>query len=178
MMPENLSVGFQSLLDAPIISRVRRNHGLEHATLHVLAERNPGLSIAGHSNPGGFWILGDVSTKEVRSAVDEALKRLRGGEGELAVHPNCGTNFVIAGTAAGVAGALAMFGSGRRVRDKLERLPLAASFATLALILAQPLGNMIQRRVTTSGEPEFLEVVEVIESDKGRIKAHKVVTEG
>jgi len=101
-MPENLSVGFQSLLDTPIISRVRRNHGLEHATLHVLAERHPGLSIAGHSNPGGFWILGDVSTDEVRLAVDEALKRLRGGEGELAVHPNCGTNFVIAGTAAGV----------------------------------------------------------------------------
>ena len=67
-MPENLSVGFQSLLDTPIISRVRRNHGLEHATLHVLAERHPGLSIAGHSNPGGFWILGDVSTEEVRSA--------------------------------------------------------------------------------------------------------------
>lgn len=160
------------------ISRIRRNHGLEHATLHILAERYPKVSMAGHSNATGFWLLGDVPTEAVESAADEALTRLRAGEHNLAVHPNCGTNFVASGAVAGVAGAAAMFGVGRRLQDKLERLPLAATLATLGLIMAQPLGLMLQEKVTTSGDPGDLEVVEIIPSTKGRIKAHRVVTRG
>ena len=30
------------ILNLPILSRIRRNHGLEHATLHVLSRRHPG----------------------------------------------------------------------------------------------------------------------------------------
>lgn len=160
------------------ISRVRRNHGLEHATLHLLAQKHPKTSMAGHSDMGGFWILGDVSSEDVKSAVTEALQRLRAGESELAVHPNCGTNFVTAGTFAGIAASLAMFGAGRRLRDKLERVPLAASLATVALMLSQPMGLAIQARVTTSGDPLGLEVVDIIPTARGRVKAHRIVTEG
>jgi hypothetical protein len=127
---------------------------------------------------GGFWVLGDITTEDLRSAVDEALDRMRNGEHNLAVHPNCGTNFVTAGTFAGVAASVAMFGAGRRFRDKLERVPLAASLATVALMLAQPMGLLIQERVTTSGHPEALKVIQIIPSSRGRIKAHRVVTEG
>lgn len=169
---------FSSLLSAFPVSRIRRNHGLEHATLHVLAERFPKTSLAGHSDMGGFWVLGDVSTPEIESAVQEALQRMRAGEANLAVHPNCGTNFVTAGTLAGVAATAAMFGVGRRFRDKLERMPLAASLATLALILAQPMGLIIQEKVTTSGVPQSLRVVKVQPSNRGRITAHRVTTEG
>ena len=86
-----------SLLNAPTISRIRRNHALEHATLHILAQRFPGKPMAGHSNPRGFWILGDVPTEEIKSAVESALARLRAGESHLALHPNCGTNIAVAG---------------------------------------------------------------------------------
>jgi hypothetical protein len=169
---------FQTLLSAFPVSRIRRNHGLEHATLHILSERYPKVNLAGHSDMGGFWVLGDVPTEEIRSAAGEALSRMRNGEHNLAVHPNCGTNFVTAGTFAGVAASVAMFGAGRRFRDKLERVPLAASLATVALMLAQPMGLLVQERVTTSGHPDGLEITEIIPSTRGRIKAHRVVTHG
>jgi hypothetical protein len=178
IMPNNQSGIFNSLLSATPISRVRRNHGLEHATLHILSERYPKLSLAGHSDVNGFWLLGDVTTEEVSTAVDEALSRMKAGEHNLAVHPNCGTNFVTAGTFAGVAASLAMFGAGKRVRDKLERMPLAASLATIALIVAQPMGLLFQEHVTTSGQPDNLEVTDIIPSQRGRIKAHRVLTQG
>jgi hypothetical protein len=169
---------FSAILEFPPISRVRRNHGLEHATLHILAQRHPHTSMAGHSDVGGFWILGNVPTEDVQSAVDEALIRMKAGEGDLAVHPNCGTNFVVAGTMAGLAAWFALFGAGKRLRDRLERIPLATSLATMALILAQPVGLTLQANVTTSGKPGNLAVSEVIPTTQGRIQAHRVITEG
>ncbi|RPI31597.1 MAG: hypothetical protein EHM70_11160 [Chloroflexota bacterium] len=177
-MPTLLSDLLKTALSVPGVSSIRRNHGLEHATLHVLAERNPNLSMAGHSNASGFWLIGNVPTEEVRSAVNEALQRMHSGEHKLAVHANCGTNFVTAGTVAGVAGALAMFGVGRDWKSKVERLPLAATLATLGLILSQPLGLKIQENVTTSGVPGTLRVVDIIPSKRGRVMAHRVVTRG
>ncbi|MCD6400476.1 MAG: hypothetical protein J7L73_00985 [Anaerolineales bacterium] len=177
-MTSLISQTLQTLLDYPLISRTRRNHGLEHATLHVLAQKFPEKPLAGHSDTNGFWLLGDVPTEEVKAAVEEALSRLKNGEHQLAVHPNCGTNFAVAGTLAGLAGALGLLGVGRRWRDKLERLPLVASLATIALIFAQPLGLRVQREVTTSGVPGSLEVVKIVPSIRGRIKAHRVLTRG
>ena len=168
----------QSVLEVPLISRLRRNHGLEHATLHVLAQRFPRQPMAGYSDPGGFWIVGSVSTEALRSSVDEALARLQAGEAGLAVHPNCGTNFVTSGVLAGGAAALVMFNAGRRLRDKLERLPLAASLATLALIAAQPLGLLLQARVTTSGFPGALQVAQIIPPRPGGAPVHRVLTRG
>ncbi len=176
-MPE-LTNNLQGILNYAPISRIRRNHGLEHATLHVLAERHPGRPLAGHSDTGGFWILGDLSAEELAAAVQEARARLAGGESKLAVHPNCGTNFATSGVLAGLAAAVAMFGVGKRARDNLDRLPLAILLATLALIVAQPLGLAVQERVTTSGEPGTLRVVEIVPHVQGGVKAHRVVTEG
>jgi hypothetical protein len=166
------SIGYQAL------SRIRRNHGLEHATLHILSEHFPRTSMAGHSNTTGFWLLGDIPTETVQSGVEEALNRLRAGEKHLAIHPNCGTNFVVSGTIAGLAGALAIFGAGKSWRDKVERLPLAATLATLGLIVAQPLGLLVQERITTSGEPGDLEIVQIVPSPRGRIMAHHIITRG
>ena len=49
-------------------------------------------------------------------------------------------------------------------RERLERLPLVAVFATVALILAQPLGLTIQRDITTSGDMGALEIVSIEET--------------
>ena len=177
-MPLLKSSAYQSLVNIPWFSRVRRNHGLEHATLHVLSKQHPGKNLAGHSDTKGFWLVGDIPTEAVEAAIQEALGRMRAGEGNLAVHPNCGTNFATAGTMAGVAGAAAMFGVGPRKRDKVDRLALAASLATLALMVAQPVGLFIQEHFTTSGEPGSLEVVEIIPTQRGKLKAHRVITRG
>lgn len=165
-------------LELSPISRLRRNHGLEHATLHILSERRPVGPLAGYSDLRGFWIVGDVTTADLNTAVSQALQRLNAGENQLAVHPFCGTNFATAGVLAGGAAALAMFGAGRRFRDKLDRLPVAMSLATLALIFAQPLGMALQKQITTSGVPGSLRVVRIIPQLHGRFKAHRILTEG
>lgn len=175
-MADSLSELFLSLIDFSPVSRVRRNHGLEHATLNLLAEKNPKRSMAGHSDLGGFWILGDISTEELEQTTRQALSRLQAGESHLAIHPNCGTNFATAGILAGSLASLAMFGSGPRTRDKLERVPLAITLATLALMVSQPLGMLFQRRLTTDGDPKGLEIVEIVPSQQGRWKAHRVIT--
>ncbi len=170
--------GWSTLLDTPLISRVRRNHGLEHASMHILARRFPGRSFSGHSDARGFWLIGDVSTEEVRAAVQEALVRLRAGETTLAVHPNCGTNFVTSGILAALAAFLALLGGGRRLRDHLERLPLAITLVILALIMANPLGLVLQREVTASGEPGALWVVSIVSRRRGRVMTHRILTAG
>lgn len=170
--------GVQKVLEFPPVLRVRRNHGLEHATLHVLAERFRNKPLAGHSDSSGFWIIGDLDTVEITSAVEEALARLRAGEQKLAVHPSCGTNFATAGVLAGVAASAAMIGSGRRLRDQFDRLPVAILLATLALIVAQPLGLLLQEQVTTSGDPGELRVVVIQARTRAGMPMHRVVTQG
>lgn len=176
-MSETLPVS-KGILELDPISRLRRNHGLEHATLHVLSERHPGLPMAGMSDLGGFWIIGDLELEELILAVQEALARLNGGESKLAIHPNCGTNFATAGVLAGLAAAVTMFGVGKRARDNLDRLPTAMLSATLALIVAQPLGMLLQERVTTSGSPGALRVTAVEPRHRGKLKVHRFLTEG
>ena len=168
----------QSITNQSTLSRIRRNHGLEHATIHILSKRIKKVSLAGYSDSGGFWLMGNIPTEEVLPAVNEALRRLRAGEKELAIHPNCGTMFVTSGSLAGIAAAGAMMTAGRRWRDQLGRVPLAMTAATLALIIAQPVGFYLQQHVTTSGDPEGLEVVSITPSKRGQLQAHRVVTRG
>ena len=177
-MRQPLSLNFSDVLESPLISHIRRNHALEHATLHMLSNHLPHAMIMGHSDAGGFWIIGDVPSETLHAAVQEAMARLRAGEHQLAIHPNCGTNFVTAGVLAGLAGAAAMVGSSRRVTDMLSRLPIAAALATLALIISQPLGLLLQARVTTSGEPGTLEVTAITHRKQGSLTVHRIQTRG
>jgi hypothetical protein len=167
------------ILNRPTASRIRRNHGLEHATIHVLSSRFPTKPIAGRSDSKGFYILGKLDIADVDEAASEALRRLQAGERHLAIHPNCGTNFLTAGVLAGGASYISLLG-GRtsRWRDRLERLPLAIMAAVLALILAQPLGTAAQRHVTTQGNPGGLEIVEIRRYQRGRTTVHRVLTRG
>jgi hypothetical protein len=177
-MAQSEAYSISTILELPVISHIRRNHGLEHATLHVLANYLPHTMLVGHSDIGGFWIIGDVPAELLHAAVQEAIARLRAGEQQLAVHPNCGTNYATAGTLAGLAGAASMLGSGRRWQDKLMRLPFAATLATIALIISQPLGMELQKRVTTSGDPGSLEVISITHREQGRLTFHRIQTRG
>ncbi|HSB65964.1 MAG TPA: DUF6391 domain-containing protein [Anaerolineales bacterium] len=177
-MRRSLSMELSNILELPIISHIRRNHALEHATLHMLAGQMPRTMLMGHSDAGGFWIIGDVPPEALHAAVQEAIARLRAGESQLALHPNCGTNFVTAGALAGLAGAASMLGSGRRVTDKLARLPFTAALATLALIVSQPLGMLLQSHITTSGDPGTLEVTAITHRKQGHLTIHRIQTRG
>ena len=171
----------EQLLNLPVISRVRRNHALEHATVHILSKRNPDKTIYARSQPSGLVVYGDLPTEEVAKAVNEALARLRRGEHELAIHPNCGTNLVTAGGLSGLAAMLTMgvqqIGHKKRdLRQWLSSLPLVILAATVALLVAQPLGQTLQLHVTTEAEVGNLHMTGISRRSQGRLVFHVVNT--
>jgi hypothetical protein len=164
-----------TILDLPYILETRRNHALEHATLHMLAAKHPTSPMAGHSNPTGFFILGNFHTEEVLSAATEALARLREGERELAIHPGCGTNLATSALMAGTLAWFAMRGA-RSTLGRILRLPFAVTLAMAGLALSQPIGPVIQAKITTDADMGSLRVIEVRPSLRGRMTAHRVIT--
>jgi hypothetical protein len=163
------------LLTVPLIDRTRRNHGLEHATITLLSQRQRGLSMVGRSTPNGFYLYGDITTEALTEAVHQALQRMKGGERDLAVHPNCGTNFVTAGCVAALAGFFGFLGA-NTWRARLERLPTVMVLMTVALIFAQPLGLAVQRDITTSGDMREMEIVGIERRPQGGVMMHFVAT--
>lgn len=155
--------------DIPVVSTIRRNHGLEHATIHVLASHHPRLSMVGHATLEGFNLYGDVEAAEVESAANEALARVRGGESRLVIHPNCGTNFATAGMVAGLAAWVASMGHSNS--SKLPRMMLAS---TVGLIFAMPLGLSVQEHITTSPVVGTAAILGVTRSQSGNLTRHSV----
>jgi len=166
----------ENTLNWPPILRVRRNHALEHATLQILSRKHLVRAAAGYSDTGGFWIMGQVKTDALQEAVDEALVRLRGGERQLAIHPNCGTNFVAAGAVAGTLAWLGMAGNRDGFRRDLERLPVLISLVTVGIIMAQPLGTYLQAHFTVEPEIGDLRVTEIDRLQRTDTVIHRVRT--
>jgi len=149
------------LLNLALVRRVRRNHGLEHATIHMLSRRLRQLSMAGRADQSGFYLYGEVDTDMVHEAVVEALTRMKNGEAKWAVHPNCGTGLVTTSFMTSLAAVLGLTGARQTRQDIFNRLPLVMLLTIFALILSQPLGLSIQKYFTTSGEPGDLEIADI-----------------
>jgi len=160
------------------ISRIRRNHALEHATLNILTRKNPKLKLAGYSDLRGFWIVGNISTEDLQKAADEGLVRLNRGEVALAIHQNCGTNFAATGFLAGTAGWIGMLGVGSGFRKKINRLPMVVTLVTLTLILSQPVGPLIQSKITTSPQMEEMRIMEITRFYRRGLPMHRIITKG
>jgi hypothetical protein len=134
---------------------VRQVHALEHATVWVLAELarsrptaipSPDL-LGGLSTDRGFFLYGPVPLAELRRAVQTALQRLTEGDGNLAIHPRCGTNLSV-GLA--LTGGFAIGLSLLLPRDPLGQLLGLGTAVTLAAQLAPELGGLAQRHITTA----------------------------
>jgi hypothetical protein len=160
-----------NILEIPLIAKIRRNHALEHATIHVLTQRNPRRHLMGRTTATGFYLFGEVETNEVAAAVSEALARLQRGEHDLAIHPRCGTNLATAGVLAGLSAFVAMSG---RSKSRLAKLPQVMLAATLAVIAAQPLGLALQKHVTTLSEVKGVTIEEIIRQQRGQVVVHQV----
>lgn len=180
-MLETTAQWAKPILDLPIIRRTRRNHGLEHATITVLSSRVKDLRMAGRSNGRGFVLLGDAETNQVEAAAREALRRMRAGEHNLAVHPNCGTNLVTTAFLATLVSMLGFAGATRR-GDWWNRMPAVMTMIIGSIIVGQPLGMTLQKHFTTDGDPADLEIVEIKRSQfrllpgSAPVTMHRVVT--
>jgi hypothetical protein len=159
-----------SLLNVWFVTKTRQYHALEHATIQILNRSFPLLRLAGWSTPNGFYVYGPVSTSQVQAAATEALYRLHRGEDHLAIHPRCGTNLVTAGILVGLVAFLTMLPGDTRSRR--ERLPLVMLLSTLVLLLAQPLGLLVQ--VTTLADLDGQETIRIDRLGFGQTHFHRV----
>ena len=159
------------ILDLPYILETRRNHALEHATLHVLA-RTHKTSMGGHSNPTGFFIFGELLTEDIRTALGEAYNRLRAGERELAIHPGCGTNLIATAFLPATMAWLPISGA-RSTRWRLMLIPLALVFGVFGFFLSKPLGPWLQRNITTEPNLGNMQVIDITLVRKG---VHRIIT--
>jgi len=156
-----------------LVGTVRRNHALEHATITVMLRKiGHDVRMVGRATGDGYFLYADVPTTLLEESTHEALARLKGGEGHLAVTPLCGTNIAVAGAMTALAATLAL-GSGP---NRAEKLPNAILASMLAVIAAQPVGRIIQRYLTTSPDLADTEIVDIRQGGRGAAKFHKVLT--
>lgn len=161
-MIQVIAVLLRPLLNFRPIRRIRRNHGLEHATIHMMSRKVKELKIlGGRAVVDGFYIYGTAETEQIQEAVQEAITRMRGGDHGLAVHPNCGTGLVTTGVMTSLATLVGMLGTHGHWKDRLSRLPTLIVLSVLAVIVSQPTGLSLQRYITTLGDPGDLEVVQI-----------------
>lgn len=155
-----------------MIGTVRRNHALEHATISVLADKlGHEARLVGRATNTGFYLYGDMTEDNVRESTLEALARLRRGERHLAVSPMCGTNLAVAGILAGISSLLALGN-----RSRLERLPNVLLASMVAILVAQPLGRLVQKNLTTDPDLSDTEIASIKQGGRRAGRFHKVET--
>ncbi|HJS18752.1 MAG TPA: DUF6391 domain-containing protein [Anaerolineales bacterium] len=160
------------ILDLPFLLETRRNHAVEHATLHILARKYKNTSMGGHSNPTGFYLMGNFTKDDILTAAAEAMDRLRAGESELAIHEGCGTNIATSTLLPAFFAFLPM----SRTRSLFWRfmiIPFAIVLAVFGYFLSRPLGPWLQRNVTTEADLGGMRIVEIKHVRKG---LHRVIT--
>ncbi|TME08391.1 MAG: hypothetical protein E6I80_10135 [Chloroflexi bacterium] len=136
--------------------RIRQNHALEHATITILSGMVPDLRVSARSSSNGFIVFGDVDLGMLRRALDEALRRLQAGETELAIHPNCGTNLAVGVSLVTLGTILGMVSGQTRTR-----VASAAASSVAGLLAARPLGEFVQKHVTTLSDLEGVRVTDI-----------------
>ena len=148
---------------------VRRNHALEHATVSLLISRlGPHIRLIGRSTGAGFFIYGNLNPDVVAECARDGLHRLQRGQSHWALTNLCGTNIATAGILAGLS-TLAVVENTRK-----DRLGNAMIAGTIAVIISQPLGRLLQRYVTTSPNLAETEIVSIESTAGGR--SHHVRT--
>jgi len=166
------------LLESSYVKRIRRNHALEHATIHMLNRQNYILS--GRASSSGYIVMGDVPSEKIEAAARDALARLKRGQAQLAVHPNCGTNLVTTGVITTSIAALGFMGTNRR--SAWERFPLVMIMMMGAALYSLPIGMSVQEHITTTSDMGDLEIITVKKSEtrfpfqKTPLVVHNIIT--
>jgi hypothetical protein len=123
----------------------RRNHALEHATIHYL-KQSGARRLAGQAARNGFRISGRSSVAEIRSAFEQVRRVVRDGGQLPYISRRCGSNIV---TALGLGLLLLMVVA---LGSVLLRPPLAVRASALSVVVLlfvavrHGIGSLIQRR--------------------------------
>ncbi len=163
-----------------IVHRTRQNHALEHATLHMLTRDYPQERAAGFAYPTGFTIITRLTPEAIYPLVEEALQRLQAGESQLRLHPNCGTTLA---TTALLVSTVALIGlretePNKSHTAKVDRWARLVIWEMAALVIAAPLGILIQATLTTETDLSDLRLREIVSGTYGQVHLVHVHTKG
>ncbi|MFW6381671.1 MAG: DUF6391 domain-containing protein, partial [Bacillota bacterium] len=132
---------------------LRKNHGLEHATVNIL-EREHGFSgLAGYAVDEGFYIMGVDNAYLVEEAARKGASLLKRGNNELVIHKRCGTSMTVANLLSSVIFLGLLIYTGY---FSILNMILAIIIANL---LGPLLGQLVQKKFTTTPEVEDMEIV-------------------
>lgn len=140
---------------------VRQVHALEHATVWLLSDTvnsaqtklatsylsTDNETIGGLSTDKGFYLYGEIDPSKLRKAVNLALTRLKQGDGNLALHPRCGTNSSVAALLTAGMTLTAHLSLPRSPLHQIMGMGLAAMTANY---LAPDIGIYVQKYLTTA----------------------------
>ena len=143
-----------------VLAHIRKNHAMEHATIHLLTEAMPGISFAGYSFIKGYWIIGKAELQDVQKAAELAHARLKNGERKLAIHPGCGTNIAVTGLCTAAAAMLTTLGESEN-DSKLERFSAFTTAGMIGALIGRPLGPKVQKNITTDADVSDLSIVSI-----------------
>lgn len=143
-----------------VLSHIRKNHAMEHATIHVLRDLMPHGSFAGYSLIRGYWIFGRAELQVIQKAAEMALARLNNGEKKLAVHPNCGTNLAVTGLCTAGAGMLMSLMESED-DSSFSRFSTLTTAGMIGAIAGRSLGPRAQEKLTTDANVRNLSIVSI-----------------
>jgi hypothetical protein len=155
----------------------RRNHALEHATIHYLEADGPRLS--GCASRDGFRISGCASAREIKTAFERVRRVVRDGGCLPYVSRRCGSN-VVSALGLGLLLLFAVALVSLLVQPPLEiRASALAGVVVLFVAMRHGIGNWLQRRffmATDFDEISLRDVREVQAGPMERPPVHFVAT--
>ena len=154
------------------LQRIRRNHAIEHATMHMLSRAGVATRLAARSDWRGLTFYGDIDAETLRRAITGGFVALETGHRGLAVHPRCGSMVSIPLMLGLLSAWLAQSGL-RRGASLARGLFTLAGIASAAL-LARPLGEWVQAHVLTSGKVGDARLISIRPSRRGPLTLHRV----
>jgi hypothetical protein len=160
------AIAFAPTILALLTEQTRILHGLEHATIAVLAEQGiavhsgvtlPGLFDLALPNGGRNW----ERMGEIRAAAIAAIQRVSAGDHALAYSEHCGTSYAVGILSCGLA--IAAIGAVALIRGTPPGYAFAGTVAALAIARAtsRRLGLLAQRTLTVSTRLASAQVGEI-----------------
>jgi hypothetical protein len=155
----------------------RRNHALEHATIHYLEANGPRLS--GRASRDGFRVSGRASVPEIRTAFEQVRRVVRDGGRLPYISGRCGSN-VVGTLGLGLLLLLAVALVSLLIEPSLGvRASALAGVVVLFAAMRHGIGNWIQSRFFMATDFEEISLRDVREVQAGpmeRPPVHFVAT--
>ncbi len=159
-------------MELSILQRVRRNHAIEHAAMHLLGRTLQPPKLAARCDWRGITFYGDVDTGVLQSALEGGLLALNRGHRGLAVHPRCGSMISVSMLLAMLAGWLVQSDVKRKRAPGRGLLSIAGVAG--AMLLAQPLGYAMQKHVLTDPDASRARLESIRTSRRGPLTTHRI----